>query len=146
MRSANRVVGLAVGGLFLLLGIVGLVASAGTPFLGTGVSLAGIIATNPALGLIQALLGAAVLLGAVSNLRAARAVNSWAGFAFLVLGVVGLFLVGPEPNILVLTATANAIHFGASALLLAVGLGADRDAADVPDPSPARADSPDAPA
>jgi hypothetical protein len=144
MRTANRVVGLAVGGLFLLLGIVGLLASAGTPFLGPGVSLAGIVATNPALGLIQALLGAAVLLAAVSSLRAARAVNPWVGFAFLVLGIVGLFLVGPEPNILVLTATANAIHFGASALLLAVGLGADR--AGVDDDAPvATADSPDSP-
>jgi hypothetical protein len=57
---------------------------------------------------------------------------------------VGLFLVGPEPNILVLTATANAIHFGASALLLAVGLGADR--AGVDDDAPvATADSPDSP-
>lgn len=127
MRTANRVVGLALGALFLLLGVVGLLLSAGSAFLGPGVSLGGVIATNPALGLIQGLLGAAVLLGAVSNLTASRTVNAWAGFAFLVLGFVGLFLVGPEPNVLALTSTANAVHFGASAVLLAVGLGADRD-------------------
>ncbi|HOY81899.1 MAG TPA: DUF4383 domain-containing protein [Rhodoglobus sp.] len=126
MRTANRVVGVVVGALFLLLGVVGLVASAGTGLFGPGVSLGGVVATNPALGLIQAVLGAAVLLGAVSSLVASRTVNAWSGFAFLVLGIAGLFLVGPEPNVLALTATANAVHFGASVMLLAVGLGANR--------------------
>lgn len=131
--TANRVVGAVVGGLFLLLGIIGLIASGGgglfgPAFLGPGVSLAGVIAINPALSLILGVLGAALLLGAVSSLKAARAVNAWVGFAFLVLGFVGLFLVGPEPNALALTSTANAVHFGASALLLAVGLGANRKA------------------
>jgi hypothetical protein len=106
---------------------VGLVLSGGSAFFGPGVSLGGIVATNPALGLIQGVLGAALLLGAVSNLKASRTVNAWTGFAFLVLGMVGLFLVGPEPNVLALTSTANAVHFGASAVLLAVGLGANRD-------------------
>lgn len=127
MRTANRVVGLALGALFLLLGVVGLLLSGGSAFFGPGVSLGGIVATNPALGLIQGVLGAALLLGAVSNLKASRTVNAWTGFAFLVLGMVGLFLVGPEPNVLALTSTANAVHFGASAVLLAVGLGANRD-------------------
>ncbi len=127
MRTANRVVGLALGALFLLLGVVGLLLSGSSAFFGPGVSLGGIVATNPALGLVQGVLGAALLLGAVSNLKASRTVNAWTGFAFLVLGFVGLFLVGPEPNALALTSTANAVHFGASAVLLAVGLGANRD-------------------
>lgn len=131
MRTANRVVGLVVGALFLLLALVGLIASGGTgifgpAFFGPGVSLAGIVSINPALSLILGILGAGLLLAAVSSLRAARAANAWIGFAFLVLGLTGLFLVGPEPNVLALTATGNAVHFGASAVLLAVGLGANR--------------------
>lgn len=126
MRAANRVVGLVTGSLFVLLGIVGLVVSWGGGFAGLGVSLGGVIAINPALSVILIALGGTVLAAALVSLRASRTANAWVGFGFLVLGFVGLFLVGPEPNVLVLTSTANAIHFAASALLLAVGLGANR--------------------
>jgi hypothetical protein len=126
MATANRVVGLVTGSLFVLLGLVGLVASWGGGFVGLGVSLAGVIAINPALSVILIALGGTVLAAALVSLRVSRVANAWVGFGFLVLGFVGLFLVGPEPNVLVLTSTANAIHFAAAALLLAVGLGANR--------------------
>ncbi|MGX5681683.1 DUF4383 domain-containing protein [Schumannella luteola] len=126
MATANRVVGLVTGSLFVLLGLVGLVVSWGGGFVGLGVSLAGVIAINPALSVILIALGGTVLAAALVSLRVSRVANAWVGFGFLVLGFVGLFLVGPEPNVLVLTSTANAIHFAAAALLLAVGLGANR--------------------
>lgn len=126
MTAANRVVGLIVGALFVLLGAVGLVVSWSTGFFGLGVSLAGVISINPALSVILIAFGGAVLVAALVGLRASRLTNAWVGAGFLALGITGLFLVGPEPNALVLTSTANAVHFGASALLLAVGLGANR--------------------
>ncbi len=128
MRTANRTVGFVAGGVFVALGGVGLVLSLGTPFFGAGVSLAGIVSTNPAQAVIQIVLGAILVLGATRALGVTRATNAWSGLVFLVLGFVGLFLVGPEPNVLALTATGNAVHFAASAVLLAVGLGADRPA------------------
>lgn len=126
MTAANRVVGLVAGSVFVMLALVGFLFSWGPGFAGLGISLGGFIAINPALSLILFVLGGTVLVCALVSLRASRTANSWVGGAFLVLGFVGLFLVGPEPNPLVLTSTANAMHFGASALLLAVGLGANR--------------------
>jgi len=72
------------------------------------------------------LIGAALLISGLSNVRAAKAANITVGTAYLLLGIVGLFLIGSPANILAINAADNVLHFASAAILLAVGFGADK--------------------
>lgn len=79
-------------------------------------------------GAVYLLIGAALLIAGLSGVRAAQAVNVVVGAAYLLLGLVGLFIVGSPFNILALNVPDHVLHFASAALLLAVGLGADKSA------------------
>jgi hypothetical protein len=55
-------------------------------------------------------------------------VNTLVGGVYLVVGLLGLFLVGSGANILALNGADNVLHFASAALLLAVGLSQDKSA------------------
>jgi hypothetical protein len=118
LRSPNRIVALALGAGFAVLGILSLVT--GRPWLG-------------ALALV-----AAVLLTGTSlrGIGPARIANIAAGTVWLALGYAGLFLVGSGSNVLELAALDEVVLFAAAVVQLAVGLGARRDREPVDAPSP----------
>jgi hypothetical protein len=58
--------------------------------------------------------------------KAARTTNTIVGAAYLLLGLVGLFILESAANILALNGADNVLHFASAAVLLAVGLGADK--------------------
>ena len=72
------------------------------------------------------LIGAALLIAGLSSVTAAKATNTTVGAAYLLLGVVGLFIVGSALNILALNAADHVLHFASAAVLLGVGLAADK--------------------
>ena len=126
MSTANRLTGLVVGGLFVLLGIAGIAVSLPTGFTGPAVPLLGVLSANPLLGTIQVVIGGTLVAAALAGQRASRGTNAWTGAVLLALGIAGLFLVGSYANPIAATATVNTVNFGTAALLLLVGLGADR--------------------
>ncbi len=126
MRTANRLTGVVVGGLFVLLGIAGIAVSLPAGFTGPAVPLLGVLSANPLLGVIQVVIGGTLVAAALVGQRASRGANAWTGAVLLALGIAGLFLVGSDANPIAATATVNTVNFGAAALLLLVGLGADR--------------------
>lgn len=127
LRSANRMTALVAGAAFAALGLAGLLTPGSAGFFAPeGALLFGILSTNPALGVLHLLVAAALVAGAIAGLGVARAVNSWTGALLLALGLFGLFAVGTPVNVLALNGPGNVVHFGASVLLLAVGLGAER--------------------
>ena len=127
MRTPNRVLGLLIGGGFLVLGVLGLLfSSEGGFFAPRGALLFGALEGNPAQGILHIVLGAALAMAALSSVRYAATVNGVVGALLLVLGLAGLFLVGTDVNVLALNVADNALHFGAAAVLLAAGLGLDR--------------------
>ena len=73
------------------------------------------------------LIGGALLIGGLSNVRAAKGANITVGAAYLLLGIIGLFLIESPANILAINAADNVLHFASAAVLLAVGLGADKN-------------------
>ena len=128
--SPNRVVATVAGIVYLLTGVAGFLVTTGVGFVDTpGGLLLGIFEVNGLQNLIHILIGAALLIAGLVGARAARTVNGVAGAAFLVLGLAGLFVVGTGFNVLAINGADNAVHFGSAALLLAVGLGAERDRA-----------------
>lgn len=135
LRSPNRLIALGVGGALLLFGLIGVAVTVGMPFTDpTGVLLAGILPLNPLQSLIHVLLGAALVMGALSSTAAARRLNGVLGAVCLVLGLTGLFLVGSAVNVLAVNVVSNVVHFASAVLLLGAGVGTERPGT-VPAPS-----------
>jgi len=126
-KSPNRLLATVFGIVYLLVGLLGFAVTNGVSFFATeGGLLLGIFEVNIFHNVAHLLIGAALLIAGVSTVRASKSVNITVGAAYLLLGLVGLFLVDTSANILALNAADNVLHFGTAAVLLAVGLGADR--------------------
>lgn len=126
--SPNRLLGTILGAGFLAFGILGFLL-ANAPFLSPdGAVLFGMFRTNGLQNLTHCILGAALLLAAVSNLDASRRVNGSIGAVLLVWGIAGLFLIESPANVFALSPWSNLVHFAASCVLLAAGLGVERPA------------------
>ncbi|CAO1654346.1 DUF4383 domain-containing protein [Salinibacterium sp. NYA9b] len=131
-KSPNRLLGTVFGAVYILVGLLGFTVTNGVGFFATeGGLLLGLFEVNIFHNVAHLLIGAALLLASLSNVKAARTVNSVVGFAYLALGFLGLFLVGSALNILALNAADNVLHFASAVVLLAVGLGADKRASSV---------------
>lgn len=127
--SPNRLVAAVFGAVYVLVGLLGFAVTGGVGFIATeGGLLLGIFAVNPLHNVAHLLIGAALLIAGLSGVRAAKAVNVTIGAAYLLLGVVGFFLVGTAANILALNVPDHFLHLGSAIVLLAVGLGAERAA------------------
>jgi hypothetical protein len=128
-KSPNRLLGVVFGIVYLLIGVLGFFITSGTGFVSTnGPKLLGLFEINPLHNVAHLLIGAAVLIAALSGTRAAKGVNTTIGAVYLLLGIVGLLIAnGSNPlNILALNGADNVLHFATAVVLLAVGLGADR--------------------
>ncbi|QYH34938.1 DUF4383 domain-containing protein [Salinibacterium sp. M195] len=131
-QSPNRLLGVVLGTVYILLGLLGFTVTNGVNFLATeGGLLVGILGLNGFHNVVHIVIGAALVLAGISNRQAARTANSTIGFAFLILGFAGLLLVGSSLNILALNAADNVLHFASAVVLLLVGLGADKRATGV---------------
>jgi len=127
--SPNRLLAVVFGAVYVLVGLLGFTVTAGVGFFDTsGGLLLGLFEVNVLHNVAHLLIGAALLIAGLSSVPAARSVNTTIGAVYLLLGIVGLFLVGSELNILAINAADNVLHFGSAAVLLAVGLGADKSA------------------
>lgn len=126
-NSANRLVGVIFGAVYLLVGLLGFTATAGVGFIATeGGLLLGVFAVNPLHNVAHLLIGAALLIAGLAGQRAAKTVNGVVGAAYLLLGVVGFFIADTAANILALNTADHILHLASALVLLAVGIGADR--------------------
>ena len=127
--SPNRLLGVVFGAVYVLVGLLGFSVTAGVGFFDTsGGLLLGLFEVNILHNVAHLLIGAALLIAGLSSVPAARSLNTTVGAVYLVLGIVGLFIVGSTFNILAINAADNVLHFASAAVLLAVGLGADKSA------------------
>ena len=128
-KSPNRLLGVVFGAVYLLVGVLGFFFTNGVGLFATeGGLLLGIFEVNPFHNVAHLLIGAALLFSGLANVKAARTTNTIVGAAYLLLGVVGLFILDSAANILAINGADNVLHFASAALLLAVGLGADKSA------------------
>lgn len=130
--SPNRLVATVFGAVYLVVGALGFAVTGGVGFLATdGGLLLGIFAVNPLHNIAHLLIGAALVIAGLSGVRAANTVNATIGAAYLLLGVVGFFLVGTSANILALNVPDHFLHLASAIVLLGVALGAERGARSV---------------
>jgi hypothetical protein len=125
--SPNRLVAVIFGAVYLLVGLLGFAVTGGVGFIATdGGLLLGIFEVNPLHNIAHLLIGAALLIAGLASVRAAKGVNVTIGAVYLLLGIVGFFLVGTAANILALNTADHFLHLASAIVLLGVGLGADR--------------------
>ncbi|EYT56471.1 hypothetical protein H490_0100955 [Leucobacter sp. UCD-THU] len=126
-NSPNRLVGVIFGAVYLLVGILGFTVTSGVDFIATeGGLLLGLFEVNPLHNVAHLLIGAALLIGGLAGVRAAKAVNGVVGAAYLLLGVVGFFIADTGANILALNTADHILHLGSALILLGVSIGADK--------------------
>ena len=126
-NSPNRLVATIFGAVYILVGLLGFAVTGGVGFIATkGGLLLGIFEVNPLHNIAHLLIGAALLIAGLTRVAAAKATNTTIGAVYLLLGIVGFFLVGTDANILALNTPDHFLHLVSAIVLLGVGLGADR--------------------
>ena len=125
--SVNRLVGYVLGAAFLLMGALGFAVTSGVGFASRdGNTLLG-FEVNPLHNIVHLLVGAVLLLGATRGVEAARAANIAVGGTYLLVGLIGFFILESSANILALNNADNWLHLVSAAALLGAGLAADKD-------------------
>ncbi|MBM3716860.1 DUF4383 domain-containing protein [Microbacterium enclense] len=125
--SPNRIVATVFGAVYLLVGLLGFAVTGGVGFISTsGNLLLGVFEVNPLHNIAHLLIGAALLIAGLANVRAAKSVNVTVGAVYLLLGIVGFFLVGTAANILALNTPDHFLHLASAVVLLGVGLGTEK--------------------
>lgn len=119
--------GALFGAGYVLIGLLGFTVTGGIDFFATdGGRLFNIFELNVFHNITHLLIGSALLIAGLSTIPAARVVNMTIGGAFLLLGLVGLFVIDSPYNYLAINTADNVLHFASAAVLLAVGLGAEK--------------------
>jgi hypothetical protein len=126
-RSVNGMVALVFGAVFVLVGLAGFLVSGGHPASGTsGGALLGLFQVNVLHNFVHLAIGTAMIAASLRGDRSARLANQGFGVLYLVLFVLGLFLVGTELNIVAINSGDNVLHLVLGAVLAGFGFGADR--------------------
>ena len=127
-QSLNRLLGTVFGVVYLLVGLAGFAVTGGVCLVSTKGNPLILFEVNPLHNVIHLAIGAVLLLAARSSVMAARAANTTVGAVYLLVGVLGLFIIGTSANILALNNADNVLHFSSALLLLGIGIGAYRGA------------------
>jgi hypothetical protein len=115
------------GAVYLQNGLLAIAVTGGVGIIATkGGLLLGLFEVNPLHNVAHLLIGAALVIAGLSSIRASRTVNSVIGAVYLLLGIVGLFILDSPANILAINGWDNVLHFASAIILLGVGLGADK--------------------
>lgn len=126
--SPNRLVGAIFGAVYLLVGLLGFAVTGFDQFAGnnTNETLLG-FELNPLHNIAHLLIGGLLLAAALKSVVAAKGTNTFVGAAYLLLGILGLFIIDSELNILSLNHPDNVLHFASAAVLLGVALTQDKN-------------------
>lgn len=132
-KSPNRLIATIFGAVYLLVGLIGFFWTGGVGFASPGDHktnlILGIFEVNPLHNIAHLLIGAALLIAGLSNVRAAKSTNTTVGGAYLLLGILGFFLAANPSsalNFLSLNTADHFLHLASAVVLLGVGLGADK--------------------
>ena len=124
--SPNKLLATVFGAVYLLVGLAGFAVTSGVGFFATKGPDLIIFAVNPLHNVIHLAIGAALLLAGLKSVPAARSVNTTVGAVYLLVGILGLFLLDSAANIIALNGADNVLHLASAILLLGVGLSQDK--------------------
>jgi len=82
---------------------------------------------NGLANVVHLAVGALLLFSAMKSVAAAKGSNVLGGAIYLALGIIGLFILDSDLNILSLNGPDNVLHLASAAVLLGVGLSMDKN-------------------
>jgi len=127
-KSINRTVATIFGAIYILVGLLGFLVTSNVGFAAPeGGRLLGIFEVNPLHNIVHLLIGAVLLYAGNKSVAIARKANIGVGAAYLLVGILGLFIAGTDANFLALNHADHFLHFGSALILLIVGLTQDKD-------------------
>jgi len=129
--TLNQGFGYVFGAVYVLVGLIGFTVTGDVEFAGTQGEELIVFEVNPLHNIVHVAIGGLLIAGAAMGLRASRMTNGAVGAAYLLVGILGLFMVGEDWNYLALNQADNVLHFGTAVLALAIALWADRATARV---------------
>lgn len=133
--SPNRLVAAIFGVVYLLIGVLGFVVTGLEDFADTNTNetLLG-FELNGLHNIVHLAIGAVLLAAALKGTGPAKGANTLVGGVYLLVGIVGLFILDSDANILSLNGADNVLHLASALVLLGVALSQDRNVArgDVP--------------
>ncbi|BCW35487.1 hypothetical protein StoSoilA2_15430 [Arthrobacter sp. StoSoilA2] len=124
--SPNRLIATIFGAVYLLVGVLGFFVTSGTGFSATEGANLIIFAVNPLHNVIHLAIGAALLYAGMNSVTLSKSVNTAVGGVYLLVGILGLFLVGTSLNIIALNGADNVLHLASAVVLLGVALSQDK--------------------
>ncbi len=124
--SPNRLLAAVFGAVYLLVGALGFFVTSGVGFFATEGRNLIIFEVNPLHNIVHLAIGAALLIAGLNSVPAAKGVNIAIGAVYLLVGVVGLFILDSALNIIALNGADNVLHLASAVLLLGVGLSQDK--------------------
>ena len=120
----NQKVGLAFGAIYVVVGLLGFLIAGGAEFIGQeGELLLGIFEVNGLHNIVHLLIGVALAGAAMSSHAASRSANMTIGVVYLLLGIVGWFIVDSALDIVALNAADHVLHLLSGIVLIAVARG-----------------------
>lgn len=126
--SPNRLIATIFGAVYLLVGVLGFFVTSGIGFFATEGANLTIFAVNPLHNIIHLAIGAALLYAGMNSVTLSKSVNTAVGGVYLLVGILGLFLVGSSLNIIALNGADNVLHLASAVVLLGVALSQDKAA------------------
>jgi hypothetical protein len=121
-NGVNTLVGSVFGAVYVAVGLVGFAITGSVEFAGEhGEKLLGLFEVNPLHNVVHIAIGVLLFAASRKGERPAAAVNALVGSVYLLVGVVGLFVLDASANILALNGFDNLLHLASAGLLLAVG-------------------------
>jgi len=124
--SPNRLLATTFGAVYLLVGLLGFLVTAGVDFFATEGGKLIIFEVNPLHNVIHLAIGAVLLIAGLGSVRASKLANSTVGAVYLLVGILGLFLASTSLNIIALNGADNVLHLASAIVLLSVGLSQDK--------------------
>lgn len=124
--SPNRLLATVFGAVYLLVGVLGFFVTSGVGFFATEGRNLIVFEVNPLHNIIHLAIGAALLVAGLKSVPAAKGVNVTIGAVYLLVGVLGLFILDSALNIIALNGADNVLHLASAVLLMGVGLSQDK--------------------
>jgi hypothetical protein len=120
--TLNQRFGYVFGAVYMVVGVVGFAVTSGVGFAANPGKNLIIFGLNPLHNIVHILVGALLVLGAAGGAKSSKAINILVGAVYLVIGILGFFILKSSINILAINTPDNFLHLVTAVLALAIGL------------------------